>query len=200
MELVRAINEVSDAVRKCAFEARNLDIGNVIVVMHRKKGAYGYCTTKTPWIATEKEFREIAVTPDCLNEGLNRLITTLAHEQVHAYNGFRMKKDCSGKRHNKKFKEACDMIDLPVEQDETIGWVTPTLSEDSKLYTDAMNLISDECKAYIKGIQYNETVKKKTKGQPAYVCPGCGLKARAKKGARMMCADCEEPMTEEVTE
>lgn len=200
MNLTEAVNEVAEAVRKCAFDSRSANTGNTVVIIHRKKGAYGYCTQDRLWLNSNKEYREIAVTPDCLNLGLGRLITTLAHEYVHAYNLERGVKDVSGKRHNKKFKDACIMIDLPVEADESFGWVNPTLSEDSKLYMNVVKLLSDECKAYIEGVQYNETVKKKTKGQPAYVCPGCGLKARAKNGARMMCADCEELMTEEVIE
>lgn len=198
MKLVEAINEVADAVRKCAFESRNVGVGNTIVIMHRKKGAYGYCTADQPWLNSTTEYREIAVTPSCVNTGLNRLITTLSHEYVHAYNLTRGKKDSSGRRHNKWFKEACVMIDLPVEPDEKLGWITPTLEDDNILCIEAKKLISDECKTFIEGLKYVEKEKKKGEGQPAYVCPGCGLKARAKKDARMMCADCEEIMNVEV--
>ena len=183
------------------FTSKGLDIGPVGILIHRKRGAYGYCYSSDNWNIEDNNVREIALTPACLTKGKEQIINTALHEAVHAYDCHNGIKDGSGKNHNKNFKKTCDLIGLGCEKGEKYG------------YTTSPELNSEECKARIESIfakltdneiymldhmeevlPEKEEKEKKDRNLAVYICPNCGAKARAKKDAHLICGDCMLPM------
>jgi hypothetical protein len=65
----------------------------------------------------EKKIPEITICAESLDRSTLEVFHTLIHEMVHLRNFDRGIKDCSkGGYHNKKFKEACEIIGLDVEK------------------------------------------------------------------------------------
>ena len=182
------------------FTSKQMDIGKVGILIHRKRGALGYCYLKDNWNMDNNEIREIALTPSCLSLGKEQILNTLLHECVHAYNYQNGIKDGTGKNHNKKFKETCDMIGLGCEKREKYGFGT------------SLEFNSDECNQRFESIfnkftkeeietldKLSEIIpekeeKEKDRNLCVFICPVCGAKARAKKEAHLMCGDCMQDM------
>ena len=183
------------------FTSKGLEIGPIGVLIHRKRGALGYCYACDNWNVEGNNVREIALTPACLARGKEQIVTTGLHECVHAYNIINGIKDGSGKNHNKNFKKTCDLIGLGCEKGDKYG------------YRTSPELNSEECKQRIESIfakftpeelytldhleeiiPEKEEKEKKDRNLVVYLCPACGAKARAKKEAHLICGDCMLPM------
>lgn len=196
-EIIDAVNEIGRVVYNEMFKPKGFDIGNVVFFVHRHRGAYGYCYKTPNWKVANVEAREIAVTPDCINSGINGIIDTLAHELVHASNKVDGIKDVGGRRHNMKFKARCDAVGLPAEKHSTLGWVTYS---DLWREEDMANIISKIppiAFSAISEVSENTSVpekKPRNKNLSVHQCPSCGVKARAKPSANIICGDCMEPM------
>ena len=152
-----------------------------------------------------------------------RITSTIIHEMIHIHNAERKIKDVSnGNRyHNGKFKSECDRIGLPNFQDPTIGTrtdgtLTPALSamlaeffkdenpEYASLFTVKSRLTLPNFPTAPQGDDGEDgedgedtplpIEKPKAHNLTVYICPKCGMKARAKVGANLICGDCNEKM------
>lgn len=200
-ELIEAINALGRAVNKVMFEPNGIDIGDVIFLVHRHRNAYGYCYTEDNWKyevegVPIRKMREIALTPEGLNQSLESIIDTMAHELVHASNGVDGIKDCSGRRHNLKFKARCDTVGLPVEKHDKLGWITDESLWDAERFKEITKLLSEEELGTLNLISAHIPLpkEKKNRNLSVFQCPYCDVKARAKPSANLICGDCEVPM------
>lgn len=141
---------------------------------------------------------ELNMTAQQLNRPINEIAATLIHEMCHQYASVNNLQDCSrsGTYHNKLFKKIAETHGLNVECMPQIGWSYTTLTDE----TAAM--IADYVKDNPATVIYRLPVVKgqtvKTSSTRKYVCPICGQSVRATKQVNIICADCNEPMHEEV--
>ena len=141
---------------------------------------------------------ELNMTAQQLNRPINEIAATLIHEMCHQYASVNNLQDCSrsGTYHNKLFKKIAETHGLNVECVPQIGWSYTTLTDE----TAAM--IADYVKDNPATVIYRLPVVKgqtvKTSSTRKYVCPICGQSVRATKQVNIICADCNEPMHEEV--
>ena len=187
-------------------------------------GAYGWCTSWKAWkekkdIETPKKrlvdvsslntedmtkkqeepgFYEINICAEYLARPFLEICETMLHEMVHLKNLQDNVQDTSrsGKYHNKKFKEVAEQHGLEVEKSEKYGFSTTKLKPETKQWIedsckdeDCFNLFRDKM-LKLPGIKKQSTRK--------YVCPVCGVIVRATKEVRIICADCDVELEEEM--
>jgi len=182
------------------FQPAGMDVGNIGFLIHRMKGANGYCYVTENWKVNGTDVREIALTDSAILGGIKQILTTLAHELIHACNAVAGINDFSGKYHNKKFATACDRIGLKYELASRVGVRTPVqdhpkfdeiLASLTHIERDVLDNLSVLLDAVV-------PTKPKTKNLLVHVCPVCGAKARATATTRLICgnADCMEGFME----
>jgi len=115
---------------------RPLDSNKIIVVVQtrgQKKNHLGHFL-KQGWETKEGEpIHEISLSAEFLSRPVLEVIETVIHETGHLWNSDADIKDCSdGGRHNKKFKEAAEMLGLICEKGSN-GWNATTMGEELKL-------------------------------------------------------------------
>jgi hypothetical protein len=190
-----ALDAIAQGIVKDCYNANGLEVPAYGLLIHKKKGAYGYAHRTENWEVNDKGMREVGITPECLMKGKDEIFTTLAHEFVHVHNnGVKGTPDCSGKRHNNIFAEVCDTIGLKYERGVPKVYIyTPSQWNDvfEKIYVG----LSDEHKDTITNIKTildmdKEAKPKKDRNLAVFVCPECGAKARAKPEANLLCGDC----------
>ena len=191
-EIQKALHEIAQGIVDVCFKSRGLSVGDYLLLIHRKRGAYGYCYVKRNWAVGSDNMREVAITDSALRDGKEAVFTTLAHEFVHAYNFEREVMDFRGRYHNKKFAEGCDKIGLKWEKEAKIGIRTPNQWNDEfeRIYAG----LSEEGKRVADGLVESdikvEGDKPKDKNLKVHVCPECGAKARATGGTALVCGVC----------
>ena len=169
-----------------------------------KNRAYGWFTTRKVWIesgedwysSTEGEY-EINITAQFLDRPVQEIAGTMIHEMCHHYARVNNLQDTSrsGRYHNKLFKKIAETHGLIVECVQTIGWSKTSLTENTKDLLDVFlqyrpaKLIHRMCPTKGGRVKTSSTRK--------YICPCCGMSVRATKEVNIMCADCNEFMTEE---
>ncbi|MCM1441207.1 MAG: SprT-like domain-containing protein [Roseburia sp.] len=125
------------------------------------------------------------------------ICSMLIHEMCHQYAQANNMQDTSraGNYHNKLFKKIAETHGLTVECVATIGWSHTTLTDETAA------LIAEFVKDNPDNVIYRLPVLKgqcvKTSSTRKYKCPCCGQSVRATKAVNIMCADCNEYMTEE---
>ena len=145
----------------------------------------------------EREEHELNMTAQQLHRPINEIAATLIHEMCHQYASVHDMKDTSrsGNYHNKLYKKIAETHGLTVECVPQIGWSHTTLTNE----TAAM--IADYVKDNPATVIYRLPVMKgqtvKTTSTRKYKCPCCGQSVRATKAVNIICADCNEPMSEE---
>ena len=189
--LSRICNEINDRM----FVPVKMDVGNICLLIYRKKGYNGYCYKDENWKVNGDGAREIALTDGAILGGINEIMTTLAHELIHAYHGVANVKGCSGKYHNKKFASACDKIGLQYKIVPKHGVITP--SQEHPIFTSILSSLTDSERDIINNvsvlIDLGSPSKSKTKNLVVHICPVCGAKARATETTHLLCGDCSEP-------
>lgn len=124
------------------------------------------------------------------------LAGTLLHECCHQYHNVKDIKGCNGKIHNKKFKALAEKVGFRVEKSKECGFGHTYVDPDTELMDFIVNEIkpNGEIFKYAREATDSSTLKPRKKNSFAYVCGSCGMKAKAKEGANLMCSDCEESM------
>jgi len=103
----------------------NGELPEIIINTEPTKKAYGHFWGDK-WKHGEENISEINISPIFFGEGPLNVLITLHHECIHLFNFINDVKDFSGKRHNKRFKKACDEHDLYCEKvDDNRGFATP---------------------------------------------------------------------------
>lgn len=145
----------------------------------------------------DREEHELNISAQFLNRPVKEIAATLIHEMCHQYATINNMQDTSrgNTYHNKLFKKIAETHGLTVECVKTIGWSHTALTEDSEKLIAAFVAENPESIIYRAPVVKGGTVK--TSSTRKYVCPVCGLSVRATKQVNIICADCNEPMTEE---
>lgn len=188
------LDHLAALLNKDFFASIGLDIGDFCLLIHRKRGLYGYCMTSENWTVGDKSAREISLTPFCLTKGKEEIIDTILHEFVHAYNANRGVKDFNGKVHTNKFMTVCETIGLPCVKGDKYGWETSpdywSYEFRLKVNTVVAKLTPEDQFLLDKVATIIPTLKPKNKNLHVYICPKCGAKARAKADANLICGTC----------
>lgn len=157
----------------------------MITVQKTRAGNLGHFTLSRVWKPQVEEgdvpdenscFYEINLAAQALDRTPVELAVTVQHELIHFFNHMNGVKDCSGKIHNKKFKQACEAHDLEVSKDKKVGWgitnATPKFTQ----------FVNDILKPDMSKIHYfrEEPAKEPKEKQlhPVYhvFCESCGKK------------------------
>lgn len=170
----------------------------VITISYDKK-AMGTCTTKRFWYKndeeleklSEEEFKEagtyyqINISSNYIDKGVETISEVLLHEQVHLFNAQNGIKDCSGKKHNKKFLKKATEVGLDCgENDKTVGYGYTTATESLKEYFNNTLKMNPEVFQYY----FKLPEKKKDDKEPpkkfnkTIWCPNCQLEIKLEEG------------------
>lgn len=172
----------------------------ITIQTDEKNKAYGWFTLKKVWKESEEDegSYEINISAQYLNRPIPAITATLIHEMCHYYARLNDIQDCSrsGTYHNKLFRRIAEAHGLKVECVETIGWSHTELTEDTAKLLQEFTKDNPETLIYRTPIMRGERVK--TCSTRKYACPICGQSVRATKRVNLICADCNEPMIEEV--
>lgn len=216
-EAIEELYRCFDIINEAKFENK---LPNPVIVIQFDKKAYGHCSIHKIWTpvdsapktnddykadeATERpedevdEFFEVMIASNFLNRGPKEIAHTLIHECCHLYNLAVVKKsDCTGQKHNKRFKAVCDKVGLDCGDKhpkfgygltaltpELETWIVNELKPDASKFSYFCNFAS-------KPKEKDETEKKKF---VAWVCPGCGREAKFEEDLEnVLCGDCNMP-------
>lgn len=172
----------------------------ITIQTDEKNKAYGWFTLKKVWKETEEDegAYEINISAQYLNRPVSAITATLIHEMCHYYAKLNNIQDCSrsGTYHNKLFRRIAEAHGLKVECVEKIGWSHTELTEDTAKLLQEFTKDNPETLIYRTPTMRGERVK--TCSTRKYACPKCGQSVRATKRVNLICADCNEPMIEEV--
>lgn len=180
----------------------------VITIQKAKGGVLGHFTVNKVWQNKNDNegtdnFYEINVNPTYLDRPVNEIVGTILHEMVHYYNKVNGIKDCSGSRHNKKFKQTAEEVGFNVESDKTHGFAFTKLSDVLESYITESVKPNEEAFKYFRneGIfkkKDNESDdddgsgnNKKPKRNYKYICPECGQIVKGKHGIKVKCGECD---------
>lgn len=114
----------------------------------------------------------------------------LLHEMVHYSNKLLDIKDCSGKSHNKKFKEAAESVGLVVMKGQGVGYGITSLSPERENYIQTKVEPNDAVFEYFRANVKKEEKKRKARNTFKYICPKCGIEAKGKIGLNIKCGEC----------
>ena len=101
-----------------------------VITVQRSKKSWGHITLWTPWSElTGKSGRvEIMVSGENLKRGATEVFGTLLHEAAHAFNLAQGISDTSANQyHNRRFKEAAELLGLEVHKLGTKGFARTTV-------------------------------------------------------------------------
>lgn len=103
---------------------------------------------------------------------------TLIHGLAHAENDFLNIQDCSGRRHNKKFKSMAERLGLKVEAGKSVGYGYTDLDEGAKSFLCKINF--DRRPFQMSRLGEGDAKKKKGPGSRLVKveCPDCGYVVR----------------------
>lgn len=171
----------------------------ITVQTDERNRAYGWFTCNKVWKESEKDdgHYEINMSAQFLNRPVNEIAGTLIHEMCHHYAKVNNLQDCSrgGSYHNKLFKKIAEEHGLQVENVPKTGWSKTSLTEETE------RLLAFFLKSNPKMLIYRmppiKGARVKSSSTRKYACPCCGNSVRATKSVNIMCADCNEFMTEE---
>lgn len=101
------------------------ELPEIIINTEPTKKSYGHFW-KNRWKNGEDQISEINISPVHFGGGPLQPVITLHHEMIHLHNSINDVNDASGKRHNKKFKQACDERDLYcIKVEDNRNYATP---------------------------------------------------------------------------
>lgn len=181
----------------------------IITIQKTRKNIRGYFTLDKVWqvkndngeVDENNSRYEICMSANWLEldndiNPITELVAVLQHELCHYQNKLNNVKDCSGKMHNKKFRDMAETKDLEVEKAKGVGYGITRANDRLK------DFIENEIKPDISVFKFyrvllegpkQETEKKKF---IAYVCPVCGKEAKGEDGMSLMCAECQVNLEE----
>lgn len=163
----------------------HLDIPNAFIVVgsggRRAKTLYGHFA-KDMWELEGEPIHEVLLVAEQLNRSAEEVFTTILHEAVHGIATVRGIRDCSGKRHNRKFADLCLEVDMipPEVPDKTLGYSAATLSSVCKSFYAAEIIELEKALSFSRKLVAVDGQSKKSLW--AAEC-GCGRKIRLGKQA-----------------
>ena len=170
----------------------------------KKSSTYGWASCSR-WINGQKFAHELNMTANSLKRPFSEIWITLVHELIHIYafcmgdeNGATSRQ---GRYHGAKFKELCDKFYLITEKDETIGYITPhqkMMKEQKELCDKFKKQNKYNYAQLFKYQRYQEVVEVKPRKSTTskYFCSCCEIEFTAKKGLKLICANCNKPFEE----
>lgn len=194
----------------------------MITVQKTRKGNLAHCTIDKVWKPSETEGETVNETKDtdCYYEinfaaqALDRtpvdLAVTGCHELVHLSNIVKGIKDCSGKMHNKKFRQEAEAHGLICEKVPKMGWGQTTATSEFEEFVK--NVLKPDMTKIHYFRQEPEKEKKEKELHPIYrvYCDKCAkeFKYKPKKKDNInfthdigfMCKNCNCEMTIEEDE
>lgn len=185
-DIKEMINQYEFAFDKINEKYFNNELVKPVISIQTGKGdAYGWCTNYEAWTNGEAGYFEINLCADLLDRSVEELCSTLFHEMVHLSNIMNEIKDCNGKYHNGKFRDAAEKVGLTVEK-TSYGYSKTTLSEEQREFIKTLNLIEFNFK------RIPVTKIKSSKKGNKYQCPVCGASFWSSKTLSVHCKDCDE--------
>lgn len=190
------------------FASKGIKITLPVIITIQTKGkhsAYGWITGGKVWTNQQGEelAHELNIAAETLGRPLADTFNTLIHEMCHLVNIERGVSDCTNsQRHNKHFKEICDLVGLHCAQMGRFGYADT--HEPLKNTKELMAVLDRYFKygepdylamsrqEFSGGITKGRTERKSN--QVKYMCPKCGKSVRATSAVNIMCMDCMEVM------
>lgn len=173
----------------------------VITIQKQRSNNLGHFTLDKIWRDKEflddedKSYYEININPINLNRPVEDIMETLNHEMVHYLNKTLEINDCSGAKHNKKFKEIAEKVGLICENDKKYGWGITYNSEEFLEFIHNIIKPNKDAFTYFMYIEHQEKEKKpREKKTFKHTCPVCGEIAKGKKDAIFICGKCNVEM------
>lgn len=174
----------------------------ITIQLDSRNSAYGWWTVKKVWSwkadeTTVNDEYELNLSAQCLNRPLKDVFETLLHEMAHQYATKHELKDCSrtGNYHNKLYRRIAEKHGLQVGYTDKLGWAVTTLTPESEIIVN--EYIENNSSELIYRAPRVRGLMVKSSNTRKYVCPICGNSCRATKQINLICADCNEYMTEE---
>lgn len=199
----------SEMVRACEdawqdIQHNNPDVPRAMIIVgsggRQALTLYGHFAPDR-WSSEGTNVHEVLLVAEQLNRGADAVFTTLLHESVHGIAVARGIKDCSGKRHNKRFAALCLEVGLvpPEKPSKQLGFSAATLSYEAvnDLYAGTIANLDSVLKSHRK-LTLNTTEKKKTSWKAE--CD-CGVSIRVGKKVYngedttlyIQCTECDSP-------
>ena len=175
----------------------------IITLQKQRSNNLGHYVLTPTWFEGEESYHEININPLHLNDRAYEILGVLLHEMCHAMNNQNGIKDCSGKKHNKKFIAQASRVGLrDGENNGDWGYTLPTdeLKEKFNELFDKEFLDTVESCLYMDDAVEVKTPKKRKKTIFEYVCPHCGLTVKAKAEKNIVCGECEIQLEMQIEE
>jgi predicted SprT family Zn-dependent metalloprotease len=193
-------NALQDAFNWFNRELFNSNLPQVLIVLHRKKGAKGYFWAEM-WQGESERLDEIALTPETLNRSDKEILSTLVHEMVHLWQHHEGKPSRNA-YHNKEWAEQMEEIGLhPTHNGQWDGKptgqkVTHLIVEGHRFDTSATAFLAD--RKVINWYGITQGAKETKKNKVLYTC-SCQpvVKVWGKPGLLIACEICEATFSEE---
>ena len=165
----------------------------IITVQEEKPNILGYFITEPLWYnrGTNEKYYEINLNPIGFNKDSDEIIGVLLHEMCHYYNRINNINDGKGNRHNKKFKESAERVGLVVDED---NFAITTTSDELKhfIHSNIEPFVDVNVFDLYLTIELKEKERKpRKKTQFKYICPKCGMVAKAKAELNIVCGACQ---------
>ena len=194
IELTKELYRIFDVLNEEYFDWE-LD-QPIITLQKQKPNNYGHFIEEQTWssLTTNQQWNEINLNPINLDRDVDDIIGVLLHEMVHYYNSMNGINDCSGIRHNKKFKAKAEEVGLVVENDESIGYGITDISDELRDFIDNTIQPNKDAFSIFMDLGFTEEdkeTKPRKKTQFKYICPKCGMVAKAKTGLNIVCGVCQ---------
>ncbi len=192
------LKKVFTIFNEAMFEGE-LETPTITIQSSGRTKSLAWCSVKPIWQCEGETLQyEINISAEALNRDYVEICHSMLHEMCHLYNNMNGIKDCSGKVHNKKFKETAENFGLECEKEKGFGWGITTLKPVTKKFIED-KIDFDE--SVLKWSRVPETVEEKEKKTTyKYTCPDCGNKFSIKYEIEAKCKDCGIEYSIEVKE
>lgn len=171
----------------------------------KKSMSYGWASCSR-WQNGKESAHELNMTANSLKRPFNEIWITLVHELIHIYayceGDTQGATSRQGRYHGTKFKALCDRFYLITEKDESIGYITPhqkMMKEQKELFNDFKKKNKYNYAQLFKYQRYQEIKEEKPKKSTTskYFCSCCEVEFTAKKGLKLICGCCNQPLEEQ---
>lgn len=195
------LDKIFQALNQTYF---NGELPKVVITVQSTPKAYGHFTCYDAWHCEDTGFKEINIGAGTLDRPIENVTATLLHEMVHEYCFVNGIKDTSrgGHYHNKRFKAEAEKRGLQIDYDSRIGWSITSPTENLLDFCIENNLqdilISrDDLTGFSPSITRGTGAASpvRTSSYRKHICPCCKSTARTTKDMKLICGECNVPMT-----
>lgn len=189
INITKELYRIFDILNENYFDS---ELGEPIITIQKQRiNNLGHFIWGETWtdMNTNKSYYEINLNPINLDRDIYEIIGTLLHEMCHYYNCINNINDCNGNKHNKKFKTIAEKVDLIVDED---NYGITYASDELKRFIDENVLPNKDSFGLFMdlGLDTDEEKKPRKKTQFKYICPKCGMVAKAKAELNIICGAC----------